>query len=174
MEKRGFIHIYCGDGKGKTTAAMGLCVRAAGNGLKILLFQFLKANTSGELKIISGIPNITILKGPDKMKFTIDMTPAEKAQLKKYNNEIFETIKKMAAEYDVLFLDEIIYAVSGGFFPEEKLIDFLKHKPDALEVIMTGQNPGQKLIDIADYVSEIKKIKHPYDTGAKARTGIEN
>jgi cob(I)alamin adenosyltransferase len=173
-KQKGLIQLYCGDGKGKTTAAMGLCIRAAGNGRKVLLFQFLKANTSGEIKVLSSIPYITILKSPDKMKFTIDMTPQEKAELTAHSIEIFETIKKMATEYDLLILDEIVYAISGGFFPEDLLIDFLQNKPFSLEVAMTGQNPGQRLIQIADYVSEIKKIKHPYDSGVKGRKGIES
>lgn len=173
-KQKGLIHIYCGDGKGKTSAAMGLALRAVGTGRKVLLFQFLKANTSGEIGVLSDISNVRVLKGPDKMKFTVNMTPEEKKRLTQYNIEIFEDIKKMAAQYDILILDEIVYAVAGGFFPEDLLLDFLQNKPFTLEVVMTGQNPGQKLVEISDYVSEIKKIKHPYDAGIRARKGIEN
>lgn len=173
-KQRGLIHIYCGNGKGKTSAAMGLAIRAAGSGKKVLLFQFLKSNTSGEIGILSDITGVMVIKGPDKIKFTVHMTPEEKKKLTVYNIETFEAIKKLAPQYDVLILDEIVYAIDGGFFPENLLLNFLQNKPFALEVVMTGQNPGQKLVECSDYVSEIKKIKHPYDAGVKARKGIEN
>ena len=173
MDQKGCIHIYCGNGKGKTTAAMGLCVRAAGNDKKILLMQFLKANSSGEIKILESIPNVAIIKGPDKMKFSIDMTQQEKDALKAHYEQSFGDIVSRVGEYDMLVLDEIVYTIAAGLFSEKLLTNFLKNKPDKLEVVMTGQNPSEALTRLADYVSEINKIKHPYDKGLKSRIGIE-
>lgn len=171
---KGQIHIYCGDGKGKTSAVIGLCVRAAGNGLKVLMIQFLKAGTSGEIKILSGIRNVKVIKGPEIMKFTHEMSVEEKEQLLKKNIADFAEIVKIAGQYDVLVLDEIIYAIAARLFPEKLLLEFLEHKPEHLEVVLSGQNPSKKLINLADYVSMIKKIKHPYDAGIKSRSGIES
>ncbi len=170
---KGCIHIYCGDGKGKTTAAIGLGVRAAGNGLKVLVIQFLKAGTSGEINILQSIPGVEVLKGPDKMKFTNDMSPKEKQQAAKDNIAKFEYMRDIVSDYDVVILDEILYAISADMFPETMLLEFLENKNGRLEVVLTGQKPGKKLMWIADYVSEIKKIKHPYDKGVKSRRGIE-
>jgi cob(I)alamin adenosyltransferase len=172
-DNRGYTHIYCGDGKGKTTAAMGLCVRAAGRGKKILLFQFLKDNSSGELNILSGLSNVTIKKAPESMKFTIDMSQNEKELLKAYYEAEFRGLASAAEAYDMLILDEILYVIYYGLFDEELLLQFLQTKPENLEVVLTGQHPDERLIALADYVSEIKKIKHPYDRGVRSRRGIE-
>ncbi len=172
----GLIHIYCGDGKGKTTAGMGLCARAAGHGLRVLIYQFMKDNSTSERKVLCLSENVTIMEGLSKEKFSFSMTPDEKAERRSfYENQFFLVTKKAVDEkYDVLFLDEVIYAIRAGLLDEAPLLEFLKGKPDSLEVILTGQGPSQALIDAADYVSEIKKIKHPYDQGIKARGGIEN
>ncbi len=171
----GLIHIYCGDGKGKTTAAVGLCVRAAGAGLRVLIFQFLKDNTSSERNILRFSENITVLDGPEEEKFSFQMTSAEKKERKtSYEEKLQEVTRKAVDEkYDVLFLDEAIYAVRAGLLDETLLLDFLKKKPEKLEVILTGQEPSEALLEAADYVSEIRKIKHPFDRGIKARKGIE-
>lgn len=176
MDKQtGYIHIYCGNGKGKTTCGMGLCVRAAGYGYRVMIYQFMKDNTTSERKILEQIPNITILKGLDKEKFSFQMTSDEKELRRSYYESQFQKLTLMAAEehYDVLFMDELIYTIHAGLFREELLLNFLKNKPETLEVILTGQNPSQALIDIADYVSNIQKEKHPFDKGLPARKGIE-
>lgn len=172
----GYVHIYCGDGKGKTTTGMGLCVRAAGYGYKVLLYQFMKNNNTSERKILEHIPNITIVDGLDNEKFSFLMTPEDKRDHNFFYEKQFNKIIKMAQEedYDVLFMDELIYTIGSGMFNEELLLDFLRTKPQKLEVILTGQGPSKKLIDAADYVSEIHKIKHPFDKGLPARKGIES
>lgn len=171
----GYIHIYCGNGKGKTTTAMGLCTRAAGYGYKVLIYQFMKNNSTNERKILEQIPNITFVDGMEKEKFSFQMTQEEKKQRKEFYETQFSKVTKKAKEeqYQVLFLDELLYTIRAGLFDEEILIEYLKQKPENLEVILTGQNPGEKIIELADYVSEIKKIKHPFDNGMAARDGIE-
>ena len=105
----------------------------------------------------------------------VQMTPEEKAERKSYYEQKFREIteKAEAENYDILFLDELIYTIRAGLFDEEILVEYLKHKPEYLEVILTGQNPGDRLIQLADYVSEIRKMKHPFDAGLPARKGIE-
>ena len=110
----GRIHVYYGDGKGKTTAAMGLVLRAAGSGLDVLMFQFLKDNSSSERVILEQIPNVTCLPGKDRVKFVSKMNADEKARLKHYNNKALDEIIKFCGPFDVLVLDEILCAVQLG------------------------------------------------------------
>lgn len=174
MEK-GLIHIYCGDGKGKTTACVGLTVRASGRGFKILFTQFLKGQSSGELISLPKLPGIEILRGMSLTKFTFQMTEAEKQTVLASHLELFATIEKkiQAGGIDLLILDEILGAVNTGLFPLAKLVAFLKNKPANLEVVMSGRDPAPELVELADYVSEVKMIKHPYTQGIQARVGIE-
>lgn len=175
-KKDGYVHIYCGNGKGKTTTGMGLCTRAAGYGYKVLIYQFMKSNKTSERKVLEHVPNITIINGLESEKFSFQMTEEEKKERIAFYEKQFAEVTKKAAEeeYDVLFLDEIIYTIGAGLFHEELLLDFLKNKPQKLEVILTGQGPSCELIEAADYVSEIQKIKHPFDKGLPARKGIES
>ena len=169
----GRIHVYYGDGKGKTTAAMGLVLRAAGSGLDVLMFQFLKDKSSSERIILEQIPNVTCLPGKDRVKFVSNMNADEKARLKHYNNKALDEIIKFCGPFDVLVLDEILCAVQLGVLSEEKLVEFLEHKPRGLEIVLTGHVVSDKVLELADYVTEIRKVKHPYDQGITAREGIE-
>lgn len=169
------IHIYCGDGKGKTTAALGLAVRCAGHGNKVLFVQFLKAWRTGELKSLELFPNIEVLRAKETAKFTFQMNEEEKAQVMQDHMVLFEAVKNkcVAEKIDLLILDEVVGACDRGVFDKEALIDFLKNKPQELEVVMTGRNPFAEMVELADYVSEICKRKHPKDRGIMARTGVE-
>ena len=169
----GLVHIYYGDGKGKTTAAMGQAIRAAGSGLDVLDFQFMKDNTSSERKILEEIPNITLLPGKRHMKFFNQMNTEEKAEYRHYNTKALDEIAKFCINFDVLVLDEAVCAVDLELLSEEKLVNFIKHKPRGLEVIMTGHHVSDALFETADYVTEMTKVKHPFDTGKRAREGIE-
>lgn len=173
--QKGFIHIYFGDGKGKTTAAMGLSLRAAGYGMKVLIYQFMKDNKTSEREILNKVPNITIIDGLAQEKFSFQMTEQEKKERKDFYTNRFNEITKKATEesYDLLFMDEIIYTIRAGLLDESVVLKFLEKKPDKLEVVLTGNEPSPTLIEAADYVSKIKKIKHPYDNGHGARFGIE-
>ncbi len=167
------IHIYYGDGKGKTTAAIGQVVRAAGRGLNVLVFQFLKDNSSGERVILEQIPNVTCLAGREQVKFYNQLNAEEKAELKHYNTKALDEIVKFCSPFDVLFLDEILCAVQLNLLSEDKLLRFLEQKPHGLEIIMTGHEASERLLQIADYVTQMRKVKHPYDEGYTARAGIE-
>lgn len=169
------IHVYCGDGKGKTTAALGLAVRCAGHGNKVLFVQFLKAWRTGELKSLELFPNIEVLRAKETAKFTFQMNEEEKAQVMQDHMVLFEAVKNkcVAEKIDLLILDEVVGACDRGVFDKEALIDFLKNKPQELEVVMTGRNPFAEMVELADYVSEICKRKHPKDRGIMARAGVE-
>ena len=173
---KGLIHIYCGDGKGKTTAAMGLTVRALGAGMKVVLTQFMKGDYSSELKVLKTIPELQLVHCEKNFGFVWNMTEEEKAEAKiAYSNQ-FEKAVKLALETDadMLVMDEFMSCYELQFIDNEKALEFLKNKPEKLEVVLTGRNPGPELCEIADYISEVKKIKHPYDKGINSRKGIEN
>lgn len=169
----GLVHIYYGDGKGKTTAAMGQAIRAAGSGLKVLVFQFMKDNSSSERKALEMIPNITLLPGKRHTKFYNQMNSEEKAEYRHYNTKALDEIAKFCINFDVLVMDEAVCAVDLGLLSEEKLVKFVKHKPRGLEIVMTGHHMTDALFECTDYVTEMTKVKHPYDTGRSAREGIE-
>lgn len=172
----GLIHIYCGDGKGKTTAAMGLALRAVGHNKKVLLTQFLKDNETGELNSIKKLgDNFEVFKGIPVKKFFKFMSPEEQMVTRKEHEERFRAVIKKAKDenVDLLILDEIMAAINLKLVPLDEVMEFLKNKPNGLEIVLTGRNPDKKLIDIANYVSEIKAIKHPYEQGITSRLGIE-
>ena len=170
---KGLVHIYCGDGKGKTTTSVGLTVRAAGSGKKVLFYQFLKDNSSSERNVLEKVPEITLVRGREMQKFTFRMNEQELDELRTYNNEMLDKLFEMAKDYDMLVMDESVYAIGSNLLDEEKLIAHLEEKPFGLEVVLAGRNPSQKLMEHADYVSEIQKVKHPFDKGVSSRKGIE-
>lgn len=176
MEGKGLVHIYCGDGKGKTTAAVGLAVRCAGGGGRVLFYQFLKDGSSSEINILRQIDNVDVIAGYKKTKFYNVMTDEEKKEAALYYTEKFDEIINMAKSngYDLIVLDEAIHAVNLKYISVEKMLSFLKTKPYGLEAVLTGRNPSVDICRHADYISEIKKIKHPFDKGIKARRLIES
>lgn len=172
----GLIHIYCGDGKGKTTAAMGLGMRAAGREKKVLLTQFLKSNKTGELNSIEKLNEFFhFFEGKPANKFIWNMNEKEIEELRQEHTERFKVVTQKAVDetYDLLILDEIIATVNNNLVPLKMVVEFLKNKPEGLEVVMTGRGPKEELINLADYVSEIKAIKHPFEKGIPSRVGIE-
>ena len=175
MKDGGLIHIYTGDGKGKTTAALGLAVRCAGHGNRVLIVQFLKSRPTGELKSLALIPGIELLRGKETKKFTFQMTDAEKQEVLREHTALFSKVKEKinTEKIDLLILDEVLGACNTGVFDKALLLDFLQHKPQELEVVLTGRNPSPEIVNLADYVSEICKRKHPFDKGIPARTGVE-
>ena len=175
MENKGLVHIYFGDGKGKTTAAIGLCIRCIGANGKVLFYQFLKDGTSSEINILKNLDGIKVIDGYKKIKFDKFMTEEEKNAAKDYYIEDFKKITELVLKenFDLLVLDEVIHAINKGYIDIQTVIDFIKNKPYGLEVILTGKNPDRKLIDLADYVSDILKIKHPFDKGIGSRIMIE-
>ena len=160
MTGTGRIHIYYGDGKGKTTAAVGLAVRAAGSGLKVLFFQFLKDNSSNERKILETLPGVTCLPGREPVKFVSKMNGDERIEFRHYNNKALDEIIKFCGPFDMLVLDEALCALNLEVLSEEKLISFIQHKPRGLEIVMTGPRLPDNLLEMADYVTEVRKVKH--------------
>lgn len=170
----GLIHIYCGNGKGKTTSATGLAIRALGAGKQVIFAQFLKDGTSSEINILKGLNGINTYAVSTNRGFYSRQNDEERNMTKKEMEKLFnEVIKRAENGVQLLVLDEIISAVNYGIIDEKKLIEFLENRPPELEVVMTGRNPSQNLLKIADYVTEMRKIKHPYDEGIVARRGIE-
>lgn len=169
------IQIYCGEGKGKTTAALGLAIRAAGSGMHVNFVQFLKGSDTSELQILSRIPEITVMRCDKNYGFTFQMTDTEKAQLTAYHNHMLsETMNQLyAGTVDLLILDEFFGAYNYHLFDRELANRLVFTCPEKTELVLTGRNPEQKFIDSADYVSEIQAIKHPYQNGISARHGIE-
>ncbi len=171
MEK-GYIHVYTGNGKGKTTSAIGLAVRAIGAGLKVHMLQFMKGRKYSELNIIDNLKNFTYSQhGRDEFvnkinpnKIDIDM--AQKG---------FDYAKKLikSNKYDMIILDEINVAVDFDLINIEDLLIIIKEKPEKLELILTGRYANPKIIKIADYATEMIEIMHPYKKGVQARKGFE-
>lgn len=173
MGDTGRIHVYYGHGKGKTTAAVGQIVRAVGAGMRVLVFQFLKDNFSSERSVLEGVPGIICISGKEKVKFYRQMDETEREELKKYYIEKLNEIIKVCDSFDMLLLDEALCAVELGALSEDRLLDFLRRKPESLEIILTGREATENVLEIASYATEMKKRKHPFDVGLKARRGIE-
>ena len=171
----GLIHVYCGNGKGKTTSVLGLSMRAAGRGLKVLFVQFLKSRKTGELESLKLIPNIEVLRGKETTKFTFQMNDEEKKIVWQEHAALFNTVQDKISQgkYDLLVLDEVIGACNNKVFDGTQLIRFLQNKPEHLEVALTGRNPSEAMRELVAYVSEIIPVKHPFNQGIPARDGIE-
>ena len=174
MEK-GLIHIYCGGGKGKTSAATGLAVRAAGCGKQVLFARFLKNEESGELEILDRIPEIHVIHLERSYGFYRTLTEEEQAEVRQMYEALWQDIVQKAETdvYDVLVMDEFMAAYNYGLIDHDAAFAFLREKPERLEVVLTGRDPDEALVELADYVSEIRKVKHPFDRGIRARRGIE-
>jgi len=174
MEK-GYIHLYHGTGKGKTTAAIGLAVRAAGAGEQVVFSQFLKGRDTSELNSLGQLSNVTIIRNQKDYGFYFQMTEEQKLELRIMHDETLAQIKEMISKKrcDVLILDEITYAYNWNLIDRSVLEDLLQNKPEGLEIVMTGRDPDEFLLNISDYVSEVKCIKHPFERNIPARKGIE-
>ena len=173
-EQQGLVHIYYGDGKGKTTAAFGLAFRCAGWGKRAVIAQFLKSSPCGEVTAAERFPELTVLRSKGIRKFTFQMDEAEKAATAAECAALFQQAVELAQarEARLLVLDEVIDA-THGFLSLEALCSFLDHRPAGLEVVLTGRDPSPAMQEAADYITEMKKIKHPFDRGIGAREGVE-
>ena len=172
---QGLIHIYCGDGKGKTSAAIGLAVRAAGNGMNVLFARFLKNESSGELKVLDEITQIIVLHLERSFGFFQTLTEEEKEEARKMYARLWDRISGeiKKGSWDMLVIDEFMAAYRYGLIARDEALRFLREKPAELEIVLTGRDPDESLVELADYVSEIRKVKHPFDRGIRARKGIE-
>lgn len=171
---KGLVQVFTGDGKGKTTAALGTVLRAAGHGLKILVIFFIKGSyADGEFKTLPKLPNVEIasyglrrwIMDPEKA------SPAEKAEAKAALAAARGAVT--SGKYDIVVLDEINIAVYFKLIETEEVIQLIKDKPSHTELILTGRRADKRIIEAADLVTEMVSIKHPYEKGIKAREGIE-
>lgn len=162
------IHVIDGDGKGKTTASVGLAVRAAGHGLNVLFMQFLKDGSSGEIRVLREIPGITVTHSPVNYGFTFQMTDAQKRETAAaYRNMLEQALRSDAA---LIVLDEVIHALNAGM-AEREILERILEKD--CEIVLTGRDTPEWLLARADYISRVQKLRHPYDNGVEARIGIE-
>ncbi len=171
----GLIHIYTGDGKGKTSASLGLALRALGHNYKILLVQFFKFET-GEKNVLSKLPNIEFLQFNVPSDFFVEYNEKVRLESKKKFEIFIKSLeeKMLLKKYDVIIFDEIVYALHMNLISEEDLKKFILKKPESSELILTGRNYPKSILDLADYITEMKKIKHPFEEKSiEARKGIE-
>ena len=170
----GLIHLYCGDGKGKTTASIGLAVRCAGAGGRVIFTQFFKDGSSSELRILESLPGVRVLICPRKYGFFKRMSEEQKAAAREDFTALLRDALSAAREgAELLVLDEAVSACGHGVISEERLLAFLRDKPSELEVVLTGREPSEGLYTAADYITKMEKLRHPFDVGIPARLGIE-
>lgn len=169
----GLIHLYCGDGKGKTSAAVGLAVRASGAGKQVVFTQFFKDGSSSEIESLKRLPGICTIHANTVKGFYHAMTPEQREQAREDYTALFRQVTDAARDADLLILDEIVSACNRGVVPETLVTDFLRCKPQQLEVVLTGRAPSPALTELADYITEMRKLRHPFDRGIPARKGIE-
>ncbi|HXX87231.1 MAG TPA: cob(I)yrinic acid a,c-diamide adenosyltransferase [Candidatus Acidoferrum sp.] len=171
--EKGLIQVYTGNGKGKTSAAFGLALRAAGRGLKVYIIQFIKGGFDyGELYVVDKIPNVT-LRAFGRGKFITEKPPQKK------DVELAEQALQLAidvvknGEYDVVILDEINVALDLKLIDINEALELIKNKPEHVELVLTGRNAPNQIVEAANLVSEVREIKHPFKEGCKSRKGIE-
>lgn len=173
------IHLYTGDGKGKTTAAIGLCIRALGRGMSVCFCQFMKGNDTGELYVLEELPGITVLRSEKNFGFYRDMPEADKEELAENHNRILDRLLEMAESgaCQLVVLDEVTYPIRWELINKEKLKRLLafgrKGADSEIELVATGRNADEFLTNAADYLTEMKCVRHPYEEGTRARVGIE-
>lgn len=174
--EKGLIHIYTGDGKGKTTAAVGQGTRTSGSGYRVLMAQFLKGDDTGELHSIEIMPNFEIIRFAKTNKFFFQMNDTEKKQVQDAIVAGLASVEEQMKEekYNLIILDEIMAVLYNKIVPLERVMDLIANKPDHVELILTGRNAPPELVERADYVTEMKMIKHPFEQGIYARKGIES
>jgi cob(I)alamin adenosyltransferase len=172
MQKKGLFIIFTGNGKGKTTAAIGQALRMAGHTMRVCIIQFIKSKkNTGEAKALAALSESiemhTIGSG-----FTWQSTEAEVTAAARAGWELAKE-KINSSRYDMVILDEITYLLNGGILNQAEVLEFLHNRPENLHIVVTGRQASETLIEAADLVTEMKEIKHPYQNGIKAGKGIE-
>ena len=169
---KGMVQIYTGDGKGKTTAALGLAIRAAGAGLKVFVAQFVKGMEYSEIKSLKKFKGEIEIKQYGRRCFIHEKPQKEDVESARRGfQEVSNLIRD--GKYDVFILDEANIAIYYDLITEQEFIELIKSRPKNVEIVITGRKATQKLIDMADLVTEMKEIKHYYEKGVEAREGIE-
>lgn len=174
-EALGLIHCYTGENKGKTTAALGLALRACGNGLKVLIVQFLKSSVTGELHAIEQLEGIKLIRNDEKFPFIWKMNDDQKKDITCIHNALLTEASKLVenGQVDLLVMDELSATYNNLLIDHQLVKDFVDNKPENLELVITGRDLDDYFVQKADYITEMKKIKHPFDQGISSRKGIE-
>jgi cob(I)alamin adenosyltransferase len=173
--EKGFLQVYTGNGKGKSTAAIGQAVRAAGFGLKTYFVMFMKEFPYNEVKSLEKLKDFITIIQVGKDDFVYKKVPPSEEEKSKVKNALAEAKGKMlSGEYDLIVLDEIFVSIYFGLVSKEEVISFIDTKPENVELIMTGRYCPQEIVDKADLVTEMKEVKHYYEKGVLARKGIES
>lgn len=170
--EQGLVEIYYGDGKGKTTAAAGLCARAAGQGLRAGFFQFLKGRASGEQAALAAL-GVRVSAPRQSEKFVFQMSAKERAETARIQDANLAAAALAAPGLDLLVLDEALTALGLGVLDRGALLRLTREKPAGLELVITGHQPDAELFELADYITRLTAERHPYERGIGARRGIE-
>lgn len=165
------LHIYHGDGKGKTTAAMGLALRMAGRGKRVVVAQFLKCEDSGERFALARLPGVELLPLPDCLPFTFELTDEQKQRERERYTHMLRRVKELAPTADLLILDEVCDAIDTGLVELGAVLDLLDGYDG--EAVLTGRRGQRSLLTRADYVTRMEKRRHPFDHGQGVRIGVE-
>ncbi len=171
--EKGLVQVYTGDGKGKTSAAFGLALRAIGRGLKVYIIQFIKGGFDyGELYMVDKLPNLE-LKAFGRGRFVMEKPPGKEDI--KLAQEAFQLVEEVvkSGKYDIVILDEINVALNLKLINLEEVLELIKNKPKHVELVLTGRCAPDEIIEAADLVTEMKEVKHPFNKGFQARKGIE-
>ena len=174
--KKGYVQVYTGEGKGKTTAALGLGLRAVGRGFKVIMFQFLKGAFSGELKSTSCFAGrFQIIRLAETKKFVGAMSEKELAELKSKLQEEISQVKQVMAEKscDILILDEIMAVIHAGLLSVGEVLQLIRARQPEMELVLTGRAVPPEISEQADLITEMKAVKHYMEKGVAARIGIE-
>ena len=171
--EKGLVQVYTGDGKGKTSSAFGLALRAVGRGLKVYIIQFIKGGFDyGELYVVDRLPNLK-LKAFGRGMFVTERPPGkEDVEPAQEALALSQEVVK-SGEYDIVILDEISVALNLKLISLEKVLELIKHKPKHVELVLTGRSAPEEIIKAADLVTEMREVKHPFHKGYQARKGIE-
>ena len=165
------LQIYCGEGKGKTTASLGLALRMAGAGMKVAFVQFMKGGDTAELNSLAKIDEIDVMRCDRDYGFFNTLSESDKAELSACHNGLLE--KAFSGSYDAVILDEFNFAYGHALMDCGRAEKLISESAEKIEVVITGRNPAQVFVDAADYISEIQCVRHPYQKGVTARKGIE-
>ncbi len=178
---RGFVHVYTGDGKGKTTSALGMALRMAGCGGRTAIVQFMKGWPYSEVEGLAFLsprcasgtgPGVLLVQtGRPDYVYPEKIDPVDFAEAERGLSAAFEIV--LSGEYDLVILDELNVALSFGLVPLDRIIDLLERRPPCVEIVITGRNAPREILDKADLITEMVEIRHPYQKGILARKGID-
>lgn len=167
------IQLYYGEGKGKTTAAFGQALRAAGRGRRVIIAQFLKSEDSGERRSMELVPHVLLLPLPEQLPFVFQMDVIQRAEYEEFAARLLRDAVLLAEQDSVVVLDEVLGAIETDILPLEAVLDCLGELPESCEVVITGRKAPAELLERADYITRFQAERHPYDKGIQAREGIE-